>query len=148
MNDRFKTVEIDGSEYVIEKFDAMTGLKLARFLLSKLMPILPVVLRDGEEVNDLLLYEVLGEVLESVDEKELETVVSHCLRACSVNLPAGRQKIMDEFGHYGVDGVEYDMKLVVQLCVQALLFGAADFFSEGAPWKRKTACSRSSRQNP
>ena len=148
MHERFKTVTIGEREYVIEKFDAMTGLKLGRFLLAKLLPLLPMLMSEGEPVNDQLLYEVIGEVLASIEENEIESIVRHCLRAVSVNLPAGRQRVMDEFGHYGVDGVERDIKLVIALCAQALMFGAADFFSEGAPWNLVLMPSRSSPRNP
>lgn len=132
MNDRFKTVLIGGREFVIEKFSAMTGLKLARLIFAKFAPMLPMLTKGDGEIGEQMLFELIGEALSATDDREIESAARMCLMACSVNLPAGRQAVMDEFGNYGVENVEHDIGLVLRLCTEALAFGAADFFLGGA----------------
>ena len=135
----WKTVTINDQEYVIRKFDAMTGLKLARLVIAKAAPIIPLLdigddQKDGvkktaqEIANDERIYTVVGEVLGTMSDADIDDLVKKCLSACFVDLPAGKQPIIDETGHYGVDDVEYDMALTIRLCYEAIKWGAADFF--------------------
>ena len=135
----WKTVTINDQEYVIRKFDAMTGLKLARLVIAKAAPIIPLLdigddQKDGEKktaqkiANDERIYTVVGEVLGTMSDADIDDLVKKCLSACFVDLPAGKQPIIDETGHYGVDDVEYDMALTIRLCYEAIKWGAADFF--------------------
>ena len=135
----WKTVTINDQEYVIRKFDAMTGLKLARLVIARAAPIIPLLdigddQKDGakktaqEIANDERIYTVVGEVLGTMSDADIDDLVKKCLSACFVDLPAGKQPIIDETGHYGVDDVEYDMALTIRLCYEAIKWGAADFF--------------------
>ena len=139
----FNKVTINDQEYVIRKFDAMTGLKLARLVIAKAAPIIPLLdigddqkdgQKDGQKktaqdiANDERIYTVVGEVLGTMSDADIDDLVKKCLSACFVDLPAGKQPIIDETGHYGVDDVEYDMALTIRLCYEAIKWGAADFF--------------------
>ena len=132
----FNKVTINDQEYVIRKFDAMTGLKLARLVIAKAAPILPLLdagdAQNGEKTagiaRDDRIYTVFGEVLSAMTDADIDDLVKKCLSVCSVELPAGPQPIIDETGHYGVDDVEYDMGLTIRLCYEAIKWGAADFF--------------------
>lgn len=139
----FNKVTINDQEYVIRKFDAMTGLKLARLVIAKAAPIIPLLdigddqkdgQKDGQKktaqdiANDERIYTVVGEVLGTMSDADIDDLVKKCLSVCFVDLPAGMQPIIDETGHYGVEDVEYDMALTIRLCYEAIKWGAADFF--------------------
>ena len=140
----FTAVTIGEDTYLIKKFDAKTGLKLARLVISKAAPLIPLLdkiagspKQDDEQtkqnaavanMEDDQLYEAVGAVLEKLEDDDLDALVDKCLRVCYADLPAGKQPVMDESGHYGVEGVEYDMALTLRLCYEAIRWGAADFF--------------------
>lgn len=134
----WKNVTINDQEYVVRKFDALTGLKLARLVIAKAAPIIPLLdIGDDQKgakktaqdiTNDDRIYTVVGEVLGTMSDADIDDLVKKCLSVCYVDLPAGKQPIIDETGHYGVDDVEYDMSLTIRLCYEAIKWGAADFF--------------------
>ena len=130
----YTNVTIDGAEYAIKKFTAKTGLKMARLILSKAAPIIPMI--DDEDKSSLDkgqkgsndIYKLVGSVLETLSDDDLDNVVDKCLRVCYAKLPAGLQPIIDETGHYGIPDIEYDMALCLKLCFEAIKWGASDFF--------------------
>lgn len=134
----YNKVTINEQEYVIRKFDAMTGLKLARLVIAKAAPIIPLLDTGDDQkgakktaqdiANDERIYTVVGEVLSTMGDADIDDLVKKCLSVCYVDLPAGMQPIIDETGHYGVEDVEYDMALTIRLCYEAIKWGAADFF--------------------
>ena len=131
----YKMVEIDGEMYRIEKFTARVGLKLARLMLAKIAPIIPLLgNEEGEdepnEVNDSKLYAAVAAALESLNDKDVDYLMNTCLRAVSKMLPAGPTAIIDANGFYGIPEVEYDLGLTVRLIVEAIKWGASDFFGE------------------
>ena len=139
-NDILKTVNSNGDVYVIRKFDARTGLKIARMVVAKATPIIPLLDVDDKEnaiesANSLLegkdknqVYEMVGKMLESLSDADIDNLIDKCLRVCSKQLPAGLQPVIDAIGNYGVEGVEYDMALTLRLVYEAISWGAADFF--------------------
>ena len=125
--DVFKNIEIDGERYFIKKFDAMTGLQIARLLLAKAAPIVPLIEKVGS-VEGEAAFAAIGGVLETLSDDDMKGLVQKCLRVCSRIMPAGPQQIMDDRGNYGGEDVEYDFLLVIKLCVEAIKWGASDFF--------------------
>lgn len=122
----YNTVEIEGKSYLIRKFDAKTGLKMARLLLAKAAPLIPYVSSaDGAREDDMT---IIMRAIESIDDDTIDAIVDKSLRVCSLMLPAGPQPIIDETGHYGVEDIEYDLLLTLRLCIEAIKWGAADFF--------------------
>ena len=136
----FKRVTIKDEEYIIQKFDAKTGMKLARLVLSKASAIIPYLSdndedkdnedKDNEDKDNGSMIGVVMAILGDLKDEDIDNLVDKCLRVCYVDLPAGRQPVIDETGHYGVEGVEYDMMLTLMLCWEAIKWGAADFFDE------------------
>lgn len=126
----FKTVDLDGEQFIVKKFTAKQGLQVARFILSKATPIIPFL--DGSEAdeNDDKSVMALLEVLNNISDSDVDSLVDKCLKCCYKSFPAGMQAVMDAAGNYGVDGVEYDMLKTVRLCIEAIKWGAADFFGE------------------
>lgn len=138
----YTSVTIGETEYSIKRFDAKTGLKLARLVISKAAPIIPLLETitadtdkdkekdkgDKKPEENAKIYEAVGAVLETLSDEDLDNLVDKCLRVCYANLPAGMQPVIDETGNYGVDNVEYDMGLTLRLCFEAIKWGASDFF--------------------
>lgn len=130
-NDIFTKVTINDRVFLIQKFDAKTGLKLARLIVAKAAPIIPLI--DTERAaasiaEDERVFKAVGDILGTLEDKDIDDLVDKCLRVCYEDLPAGKQAVIDETGHYGVEGVEYDLKLTIRLCFEAIKWGAADFF--------------------
>lgn len=126
MKELWKQVTVDGKSYSIQKFDAFTGIKLIRLILAKLSPVIPMLTKEEADEQDYMA--LVFQILDCVSDEDLSNLVSKCLQVCYENLPAGQQPVMDSQGHYGVPDVEHDMVLVVKLCIEALKWGAADFF--------------------
>ena len=133
----FKTVVIDDETYVIRKFDARTGLKIARLLLAKATPLMPLLdetdtkkaaAKAKKMASDDKIYEVIGKMMSELSDEDVDNLVDKCLRVVSKQMPAGLQPIIDATGHYGVEGIEYDLKLTLRLAYEAVVWGASDFF--------------------
>ena len=126
----FTTVSIGEEKYSIKKFDAKTGLKIARMVIAKAAPLIPLLDKsDGKtDESDNSVYEMVGTVLGSLSDADVDDLIDKCLRVCYLILPAGPAPVIDETGHYGVEGVEYDMALTIRLCIEAIKWGASDFF--------------------
>lgn len=129
--DIFTKVTVKDREFLIKKFDAKTGLKLARLIVAKAAPIIPLIDTDrsaAEMAEDERVFKAVGDILGTLEDKDIDNLVDKCLRVCYEDLPAGKQPVIDETGHYGIDGVEYDLTLTLRLCFEAIKWGAADFF--------------------
>lgn len=125
----YTNVTIEDRSFSIKKFDAVTGLKLARLVISKAAPLLPLIeSATGAKQTDEKIYAAVGEILSTLDDKDIEDIVFKCLRVCSELLPAGPAPVIDAMGNYGVDDIEYDMGLTLSLCFEAIKWGASDFF--------------------
>lgn len=142
-NGILKTVTVGDDTYIIRKFDARTGLKIARLIIAKATPLLPLLDADDdakktaarakkmlEKTSNERLYEMIGKILETLDDTDIDNLVDKCLRVVSKQLPAGPQPVIDSTGNYGVEGIEYDLKLTLRLVYEAIIWGASDFFGE------------------
>lgn len=152
----YTNVQVGDNTYTIKRFDAKTGLKMARLVIAKAAPLIPLLdkLTGGNEapknpgtevpktsgdktkqnatvvnVNDDQIYSAVGVLLDNLTDKDLDEIIDKCLRVCYVPLPAGLQPVIDETGNYGVEGIEYDMGLTLRLCFEAIKWGASDFFA-------------------
>jgi hypothetical protein len=132
MDDLIKTIELDGRTFQIYKPTALDGLKIAKLLAAK---VLPLAGREGgfEALLSADMSRLTG-VLEQVTNADLDWLVKKCLSLCRVKLAAGWTPIIDPAGQYQVEGIEYDPILTVQLTVEALRWGCGDFF-DGNRWK-------------
>lgn len=140
-----KTITIDGDEYIIQRFDAMTGLCLARLVLAKAAPIIAIIGEDGNTTDQVV--QAIGALGDSISDEDINSLVTKCLRYCYKRLPAGNQPIIDADGHFGVEDVQYDMFLTLQLCFEALKFGASDFFGEKGSTLKDKILSAFNRSN-
>lgn len=146
--DIYTAITIDGAEYRIKKFDVITGLQIARLLLAKAAPLLPLlermdVNRTDEEKDNGVLVDAVGTLLNALSDEDIATLVKKCLRVCAAVLPAGDQPIMDDSGHYGIADVEHNLPLALRLCIHAIKWGASDFFgANGLNLKNKPDTSQ------
>jgi len=132
-NDRLKTVVIGNDTYVIEKFDARSGLKVARLLASKLASVLPLISQETVGEDNDAPVELMMKALESVSDADIDAILDKCLAVCSKSFPAGPQPVLHADGTYGVPEAQYDIMLAVKLCIEAVKWGASDFFGESSP---------------
>lgn len=142
----YTEIEVDGKKYSIKKFDAKTGLKIARMVIAKAAPLIPLLERGGDGDNGV--YESVGAVLDTLSDRDIDDLVDKCLRVCYVSFPAGLQPIIDETGHYGVEEVEYDLALTIRLCFEAIKWGASDFFGGSGSGLKQIMSRAGLSQNP
>lgn len=121
----YKSIEIDGTTYVLRKFDAMTGMQLMRLLLVKAAPVLEAA-RKGWDAD--ALTEAVVSSLAALSDEDITSIASKCLQFCYRQYPAGREAVLDSAGHYGDEDVEYDIKRALRLVGEAILWGGSDFF--------------------
>lgn len=128
--DKIKTVTIDDREFCITKFDAKTGLKMARFVIEKMAPLIPMLDKideiDTEDTEGI--YAIISSIVANLNDADIDYLVDHSLLVCSEKLPAGQARVLDETGHYGVTDVEDDPILTLVLCYHAIAWGASAFF--------------------
>lgn len=127
----FKTVEIDGETYMIRKFTAITGLQIARLIISKMAPIIPALSAAQSDAPDALAknVELLSQCLDSISDDEIAALTRKCLKVCKKKMAMGYTPCLNEDGTYGVEGLEYNLSLTLRLCFEAISWGASDFFA-------------------
>ena len=132
----YTRVTINDQDYIIKKFDAKTGAKLARLVMAKAKPLIPLLAagqeEGGEGGSEMGAYNAVFAILGELQDEDIDALIDKCLRFCYADLPAGRQPVIDETGHYGVEDVEYDLPLTMKLCYEAIKWGASDFFGENS----------------
>ena len=155
--DLFTNVTIEDRRFMIQKFDARTGLKMARLLLSKIAPLLPYIdsddsksgdAADAEKKNEAKAVKALAAtfqkkldkdsdgsffstvslLLDELDDGTIDYIIDKCLTHCFEILPSGQQPVLYPSGVYGVEGVKESITLTVRLCYEAIKWGASDFF--------------------
>jgi hypothetical protein len=132
MDELIKSVELEGRTFQLHKPTALDGLKIAKLLAAKVLPLAG----DGGGFEALMSADMgsLAGVLDQVTNSDLDWLVRKSLSLCSVKLPAGWTQIVDAAGQYQVEGVEYDPVLTIKLTVEVLRWGCGGFF-DGNRWK-------------
>ena len=148
----YNNVVIGEREFAIRKFTAKTGLKMARTLLAKIAPAIPglgdVIDAEAQAAGaeagktakkapksgaegEQQAYNAIGEALTALDDETLDYVINQCMQVCfELGENGENTPVMNPFGKYLVPDVEYDLGLTLRLCVEAIRWGAADFFGE------------------
>lgn len=132
----FKNIEINGQTFILKKMDARTG----SYMLFKLMKLLPPILEginfekldlDNLDLGKLNLTRMLNPIFE-LPEDEFRYIQDNCLKVIDEMLPAGPQPVLNKNGEWGINGIQNDMGLVMNLTIQSLIFNVQGFF-EGSP---------------
>ncbi len=115
-------------KFAIKKYTAMDGLKVAKTLATKILPVfqnfLPLV-NDAQKganaayilanLGQYLSMETIAETLDKVSPDDLDFIMRNSLMCVYEILPAGEAQVMNPDGTYGVLDVEYDSLLVLRL---------------------------------
>lgn len=147
-----KNIEVDGRRFIVKKYTAMDGLKIAKLIMAKILPIfqdfIPLVQKmqtkrpddkkeaETEAVSDEMLSEItenlsldtIAAALEKISDQDFDYIMKKSLQSISEVLPAGEEPVMHGNGSYGVEGIEYDPIIVLRLTCEAVMWGCGDFF--------------------
>ena len=132
MNDKTKKIEIEERTYIIHKFDAKTSLKAIKRLISKIMPIFDQGSLTAEtlagNIGDAISINSISRALDEIEDKDLDYLFDTSLKHAFLVLPNGDTvQVMNNNGLYGVDGIEYDLVLVLRLIIEAVVLSVQGF---------------------
>ena len=129
IKEKYKDIEIDGRKFRINKFNAMTGTFMLMKMLGILLPMLDKIDLDSVEIATLkdLNFTHIAKSLCDLEEKEFKYIQENCLKVVEEILPAGPQQILNNYGVWGVQDIEFDMGLVHNLTVQSIWFNMQSF---------------------
>ena len=110
-------IRIDGSSvgFRLSKLDAFSGVMLLRLLMRL------------EETNNC---PTMLDLIASLSEEELRSVMTSVLNHVSVLLPAGPQPVMIG-GEWGYPELEHDMPSCMKLLLEGMAWSLSGFFGEG-----------------
>lgn len=114
-----KIVKVQGREFEIRAFDAMTGSYIAFTILQKVLPF-----GDGEVTGD-----GLPKGREMMSKKEFIALQRDCLSVVGEVLPARVAPVLNPNGSWGVADMADNTALVLTLTIQALIFNISGFFA-------------------
>lgn len=140
-----KNIEIEGRKFAVTKYTAMDGLKVAKLILAKILPVfqdfIPLLQnrQNGEpkaeaesnmiaEVMENFSLDTIAEALDKISGEDFDYIVSKSLQSITESLPAGYSPVMYANGTFGVENVEHDPVLVLRLTCEAVMWGCGDFF--------------------
>jgi hypothetical protein len=127
----YKNIEVNGRKFKLTKMDARSSSYMLFKLMKIITPIFKNIKKDSLEntnIEDLNLTELFSSLFE-MRQDEFEYVQETCLKAVYEILNAGEQQVIDKSGNWGVNDIEYDGALVMQLTIQSLIFNIKGFFS-------------------
>ena len=118
MREITKTISLPVSgapmDFRLTKLDAFSGARLLRLLSHA----------GTDNLQELVL---------SLPEAELESLMRTCLRAASAILPAGPIRVLDN-GSWGIPDLEYDAWTCLKLTIEVISWTLEGFFPEsGSP---------------
>ena len=110
-------ITIDGSQtgFRLSKLDAFSGVLLLRLLMRL------------EEKND---HPTMMDLIASLSEEELRSVMTAVLNHVSVLLPAGPQPVMTG-SEWGYPELEHDTRSCMRLLMEGIAWSLSGFFGEG-----------------
>jgi len=126
-----KDIEVNNRNFRLNKMDARTGSFMLFKLMKILTPIFKNIKKDSKEMKleDLNLSELASSLFD-LPENEFNYIQDNCLQVIDEILPAGAQKVLDKYGIFGVNNIEFDTALVMNLTIQSLVFNVSSFFPE------------------
>ena len=79
----YKDIEIDGESYRIKKFSAVTGMQIARLILSKMTPLIPMLSSLSTDPDALMKnVGVLSQCLDGISDEEIDSLIRKYLKVC------------------------------------------------------------------
>lgn len=134
--ENFKKVKISDRNFIIRKFDALTGsytvLKVGALFapLFKGIDFSKIDIKSKDVMKNMSAIDLagIGASLSSLKEEDYSYVQRKCLQVCYEDLPAGSAQVLKENLSFGV--VDIDSKIVLALMIQTIVFNVTDFFPE------------------
>jgi hypothetical protein len=138
-----KTIEVEERTFVVKKYPAIEGLKIAKVLMAKILPMfqsfMPLIAesqKDGgvsaekvlANLGDYLSLDSIADTLDKVTPADFEYIMQKSLQSAFEMLPAGEAQVLNNDGTYGVLDVEHDPLLVLRLVCEVVMWGIGDFF--------------------
>ena len=137
-----KTIEIEGRKFIVKKYPAMDGLKIAKVLIAKILPVfqtfMPLISESQKggvsaekvlsNLGDYLSLDKIAETLDKIAPNDFDYIMQQSLMNSYEMLPAGEARVLNPDGTYGVLDVEYDPLLNLRLVCEAIMWGIGDFF--------------------
>jgi len=137
-----KTIEVDGRTFIVKKYPAMDGLKIAKVIIAKILPVfqtfMPLVKEaqkdsmNAEKVlanlGDYLSLDSIAATLDKIAPDDFDYIMKQSLMNTYEKLQGGEAQVLNDDGTYGVIDVEYDLLLVLRLVCESVLWGIGDFF--------------------
>jgi len=136
-------------QFMVKKFDARLGIKVKFLLVSKILPMIDMVMpmffggnvsmanvnEEGflDNVLSAIDLDRLGAVIGMIEDKDLDKLINYSLSHCFEQLPAGPVRVLNQDGTYGVKDVEHDGIFMLRLVVEAVWWGMEGFF-KGSRW--------------
>ena len=119
---------IDGSVqgFRLTKLDAFSGVTLLRLLMR-------LEQQTTAQPKDLTLLDLIA----SLSEWELRSVMTSVLNHTAVLLPAGPHPVMTG-GEWGYPELEHDTPVCMKLLLEGIAWSLSGFFGEGG-WRTETA---------
>ena len=120
--DDYKSFDINGEEYRVKRFDAFTGMSVAKTVWKHTL---------GKELPKDITLENMFMVMamQFMTNAELETVGKQAVKVCEKHLKAGWTAIVDKSGNYKIPELETDSAAIIVIMREAVLFGTSDFFT-------------------
>lgn len=133
MRETSKRVKVQGREFEIRAFDALTGSYIAYVLLQKVLP--------GGMEKQLEGMPEMPEGRSTMTKQEFSKLQKDVLSVVYEVLPARTAPILNKNGSWGVENIADNTLLVLILTIQALAFNIGGFFGEGGLSELQTALS-------
>ena len=138
-----KTIEVEERTFLVKKYPAIDGLKIAKVLIAKILPVfqnfLPLVggaRKNGglniesilASLGDYLSLDSIAETLDKVSPADFDYIMQKSLQNTFEVLAGGEAQVLNDNGTYGVLDMEHDPLLVLRLVCEAVMWGIGDFF--------------------
>lgn len=130
-----KNVDIDGRKFILGKFNARDGSYILFKLVGILTPIFASMPADKlEKLDELSMDDInfteLASSLFSLPKDDFTYIQDNCLMVIKEMLPGGTPQILNEFGVWGNDDLEFNTKIILELTIKSLVFNVSGFFGE------------------
>jgi hypothetical protein len=123
IKEKFKYIKLGERDWIIGKFDALTGSYIAAKLMATSLP-------GGMEKQ--MGISNLPKGRSFMSKEEFKDLQIECLKVCYEDLKAGKAPVIGDNNAWGVADIEDDMVLVISLTIHALIHNVAGFFEGNA----------------
>lgn len=121
-----KTIEVEGRQFVINKFDPLFG----SFIAMK-------IFKSTATKNSQSSIEEMLNSLISENQEDFIKLQTQILSYCQEKLPAGLTSVVNPEGNIALNN--FTAPMAMNLFMQTLMFSLEDFFDQGEPAQKMEA---------